>query len=154
MLGDCAYGSPEPWRNVTTATVISELERNDVLLPLDWIEVVHVDELDELLATVRWSEAMGVDPARGANLGEATVCAWAEVHGAMAIIDDQDAREVAARAGLPVHGSLWVITEAVRAGRISPASASSFVDILIKTGARYPCGLGGFVPWARGKGLV
>jgi len=96
VLGDCAKG-PEAarWRNVTTATVVSELERNGLTPGLGWLEIVHVDELDELLATMKWTTHMGVNASQGANLGEATVCAWAEVHGGTAIIDEKDAREVA-----------------------------------------------------------
>jgi predicted nucleic acid-binding protein len=155
VLGDCAAGTQtSPWRNVTTATVVNELKRNALQIDLSWLEVVHVDELNELLATLKWTERMGVDPSLGANIGEATVCGWAEVHGATAIIDDGDARDVAARNGLPVHGSLWVVAEAVRAGRITLPAASGFVDALISTGARYPCGVGGFVAWAQKNRLV
>jgi predicted nucleic acid-binding protein len=155
VLGDCAKG-PEvtPWRNVTTATVVSELERNGLGTDLGWLEVVHVDELDELLATMQWTAHMGVSVSQGANLGEATVCAWAEVHGGTAIIDDKDAREVAAHNGISVHGSLWVVAEAVRTERIRPSTAGCFVDALINTGARYPCGVGGFVAWAGKNGLL
>jgi predicted nucleic acid-binding protein len=153
VLGDYARGPADsPWRNVTTATVVSELEHNGISTAPPWLEIVHVDELDELLATVTWTSRMGTQ--RGRNLGEATVCGWAEVHGAVAIIDDSDARAVAAAHDLPVHGSLWVVAWAVRENGASANSADAFVAELVGTGARYPRMPQGFTAWAKQVGLL
>ncbi len=75
--------------------------------------------------------------------------AWAEVHQATSIIDDDDARRVGQQYGLEVHGSLWLVAQAIDVGRITEATASTFVDVLIARGARYPCPVGGFCSWAR-----
>ncbi|MQA27422.1 MAG: hypothetical protein GEU94_18600, partial [Micromonosporaceae bacterium] len=50
VLGDIASG----WaHNVTTAAVAEELEADSVAVP-DWLEVVHVDGLVELVALADW----------------------------------------------------------------------------------------------------
>lgn len=85
VLGDIASG----WgRNVTTAAVAEELERENVTVP-EWLGVVHVDGLDEIIALGEWLQRVS---AGRRDRGEATVFAWAEVHDAIAIVDDKDAR--------------------------------------------------------------
>jgi hypothetical protein len=50
VLGDLAEGPKQaPWRNVTTAAVVEELSSYG-LAPPQWVEVVHVDGLSELIA--------------------------------------------------------------------------------------------------------
>ncbi|MEV6611382.1 hypothetical protein [Kutzneria sp. NPDC051319] len=72
VLGDLASS----WRNVSTAAVSAELRRNGLSLAAPWIEIVHVDEPDELRSLFAWAQALG---AGARDIGEATVCAWAEV---------------------------------------------------------------------------
>lgn len=155
VLGDLASGPAEStWQSVTTQTVVAELRRNGIAADLHWLEVVNVDELDELTATMRWAERFGVDQAKGANIGEATVCAWASCHNGIAIIDDRDARTVAAHHKIDVHGSLWVVANAVNCGHVTSVTAERFVDALIDSGARYPCTQGNFTAWAKGQNLI
>ncbi|WP_033324478.1 hypothetical protein [Streptomyces yerevanensis] len=46
-----------PRRNVTTQTVLDEISRYSLpLAGLDWLEVVHVDHLEELAALVKWMD--------------------------------------------------------------------------------------------------
>jgi len=133
-------------RNVTTAAVISEIAFHGLSTSdLAWLEVVHVDDLAELDALVRWMQLVS---GQKSNHGEATVLAWAEVHGATSVIDDSDARGAAQKAGQPVQGSLRVISDAVQDGAISEYAASALVDALLASGARYPFGQGGFIAWA------
>lgn len=102
--------------NVTTAAVVEELARYGLAEAVErseWLRVVHVDGLDELPALVGWVSRLS---AGQHHRGEATVCAWADVHGAVAVIDDDNARRTARRAALDVHGSLWVFAAGVRAG--------------------------------------
>lgn len=147
VLGDIASG----WaHNVTTAAVAEELEADSVAVP-DWLEVVHVDGLVELVALADWLRRVS---AGKHNRGEATVLAWAHVHEAVAIIDDKDARLAAQRAGLAAHGTLWVIANAVQDKRIPRAAASGFVDAMQGSGARYPFEAGGFIPWAESHCLL
>ncbi|MGF1651717.1 MAG: hypothetical protein ACFCUP_00150 [Actinomycetales bacterium] len=150
VLGDLAAGPvEESWRNVTTTAVWSEVRDAD--RPPGWLEVVHVDDLPELQALFRWQARLSSGVR---DLGETTVPAWADVHGATAIIDDTQARRVAARHGAAVHGSLWVVAQAVRAGRCSATSASAFVDVMGRSGFRLPFPTGDFVEWAKASGLL
>jgi predicted nucleic acid-binding protein len=82
------------------------------------------------------------------NQGEATVLAWAQVHNAVAVIDDRDAVRVGRAGGLEVWGSLRLIAESIRDGRTTDV-ATTCVDALMSTGMRYPCPAGGFVAWAK-----
>lgn len=80
-LGDIARNHQgRTRRNVTTQAVVSEISH--FRLPLagtEWLEIVHVDDLTELEALVdRMNRVSGAK----SNHGEATVLAWAEVHGA------------------------------------------------------------------------
>lgn len=147
VLGDLASGPPTGrWRNVTTATVLSELGRNGLTADGSWLETVHVEAPEELRALIAW---IGRMEAGQRDLGEATVCAWAELNQGTVVIDDAEARKTATKHGLVVHGSLWVFAEAVRCGRISSAAASGLVNELIASGARYPCPADGFETWVR-----
>ncbi|NJQ02436.1 hypothetical protein [Streptomyces zingiberis] len=154
LLGDMARTwRRAPRRNVTTAAVLDELRHHR--LPTDqltsWLEVVHVDGLNELAALVKWMELVS---GRRSNQGEATVLAWAEVHGGVAVVDDADARRAARRAGLEVWGVLRVVAESVREGRTTEYAATAFVDALAGTGARFPFRRGDFVAWAKGQSLL
>jgi predicted nucleic acid-binding protein len=82
------------------------------------------------------------------------VLAWAETYQATAIVDDKEARVVGQQHKVDVHGSLWVISAAVRLGKTTAHSASAFVDQLLISGARYPFSLGGFQAWAEGAALL
>jgi predicted nucleic acid-binding protein len=139
-------------RNVVTYAVKQELAGLGIDPLPAWIdEVVHVDELAELVVLGKWVNLMSSDTH---NRGEATVLAWAEVHEAIAIVDDRAARRVAEREPVTVHGLLWVVCQCVCNGHIAEISASSFVDVMIDSGARYPFTRGGLVDWAKNEGLL
>jgi hypothetical protein len=106
---------------------------------------------DEIVALATWVNFMS---SSRHNRGEATVCAWAQVHTAKVIMDDRDACRIARKVGLAVQGSLGLVAGAVHAGYITEASASNFIDHLIGTGARYPHEPGQFLVWARSQGLL
>lgn len=141
-----------PRRNVTTETVRHEIRRQGLELGgLEWLDVVRLDDLDELNKLVVWMERVS---GQKSNQGEATVLAWADVHQAVAVIDDGDARRIGRRHGLGVCGSLRIVAEALADGRTTEYVATTFVDTLIGTGMRYPCQPGQFVPWAKQNGLI
>lgn len=144
-------------RNVTTSLVVNELRNlglTDTTSAHGWMEVVHLDELDEFDALVRWADRIGA--RSGHNRGEVTVFAWAEAHGATPIIDDIKARKVATGYGLASHGSLWVFAETVNRGVESEKSLCGLLDVLINVGgARYPFSGGkDFGAWARSERLL
>ncbi|MCP3800369.1 hypothetical protein NLX83_13980 [Allokutzneria sp. A3M-2-11 16] len=152
VLGDLARGPSEgPWRNLTTAAVVAEMRRNNLVVRQDWLEVVHVDEPDELRSVLTWARRLG---AGDRDLGETTVCAWADVHGGATVIDDKHARQTAKAFGLTVHGRLWVIAEGIKAGRSTSCSANALVNRLIGSGARFPFRENGFEEWAAKAGLL
>lgn len=67
------------------------------------------------------------------DLGEAAVVALAtEIPGATAILDDRKGRRGAVRLGLPVVGTLGLVIEAKRDGRI--ASAREAIDLVRNAG--------------------
>lgn len=150
VLGDVA----KPFDSVTTAAVVEELARYGLAEQVErsgWLQIVHVDGLSELLPLVRWTGLLSGDVH---HRGEATVCAWAEAHGTIAIIDDADAKVAAARGGLEVHGSLWVLAAGVRAGALGELAAGGLADAFVREGARYPFPTRGFSAWARRCGLL
>lgn len=150
VLGDVA----KAFDNVTTAAVIEELAQyglGEAVARSTWLGVVHVDGLAELPALVRWT---GLLSGGQHDRGEATVCAWAEVHLATAILDDAEAKAAARGAGLDVHGSLWVLATGVRTGALTEPAADGFADALMQAGTRYPFALRGFSAWVRGCGLL
>ncbi|SEO18854.1 hypothetical protein [Actinacidiphila rubida] len=141
-----------PRRNVTTETVRHEITRQGVGLDgLDWLDVVRLDDLDELNSLVVWMERVS---GQKSNQGEATVLAWADLYGAVAVVDDGDARRIGRKHGLGVCGSLRIVAEALADGRTTEYVATTFVDTLIGSGMRYPCEVGGFLPWAKQNGLL
>ncbi len=137
-------------RHITTAAVGQELSGHGLTVPAA-IDTVNVDGLDELIALARWVNLMSSSQH---NRGEATVCAWAEVHQALVIMDDRDARRVARNAGLEVRGTLAVIADSIRNSHVPECTASALVDRLIDTGARYPHDRGDFIAWAEKSGLL
>jgi predicted nucleic acid-binding protein len=154
VLLDIAKGIPDaPTRSLTTTLVVEELTRNglwQVCAP--HLQVVDLEALEELQALARW---LAIVSSGLRSRGEATVLAWAEVNGGVVIIDDGDARSAAQRHGLTVHGTLWILVQAIRANALSPASADAFVQALRATGARLPVfPAGGVEAWARQVGLL
>lgn len=101
-------------RPFTTNAVLDELRAGPSrACDFDWLTVEPVDHLAELRAFMAYVEVMG---AGRRHLGEATVLAWAEVHGGLAIIDDQAAKKAAKRRGVACHGSLWLIVQGYKDG--------------------------------------
>lgn len=154
VLHELALGEPQrPWRHVTTAAVLDELTSHSLnSADFGWLDTVHVDGIDELQCLMTWMQRVGTTDRL--NRGEATVFAWADRHGAIAVVDDRSARRAAQQHGLEAHGTLWTIAMGVKHGRTTVESASSLVDTLLQHGARYPFEIGGFRHWASCKGLL
>ena len=145
-----------PFHNVSTRVVMSELQDYGLaatVLDPGWLEVVPLDGLHELRAFVEWSQRFGLNSAQDA--GEATVLAWAQVHRAVAMVDDGDARRSGQGAGLTVHGTLWLLAQAVRSGVETPSSVAGLLRVLQGSGARYPAeAVLDFSQWALRQGLL
>ena len=151
VLGSFVRGPTDaPWRHYVTEVVLEELDMYDLEGP-NWCEIVSTTELADLVEFAVWSERMsdGIH-----DLGEASVAAWASRRDLIAVIDDKDARKVARRHGCRVHGSLWLLCEAVNADLLDLTSASSFVDAVMAEGARFGFTRHGFAAWARANKLL
>jgi predicted nucleic acid-binding protein len=140
---------------VTTTEVVAELTRNGSWSRCERHLEVHDPDpfpLAELQAVGRWLAIVSSDQH---SRGEATLFAWAEVHGGTVIIDDGDARRAARRHGLTVHGTLWVLCQGLQDGVVDAASVETLITTLRTAGARLPSfGYWGFEEWARRKGLL
>jgi predicted nucleic acid-binding protein len=134
-------------RHVTTAAVVRELALLDLPLPAR-VDVADLEKPKEQAALARWLDRTGSTPAGRVN---ATVCAWADAHDGVAVVDDRGSHRVAEHAGLAAGGTLWVVARALASGADAEA-ASALVDRLMADGARYPHGPGGFVAWAKSSG--
>jgi len=139
-------------RHVLTDVVADELVGKGQPVPT-WAEAAALEDLEELSAFATWMTRIGTDQSNGHNMGEAATLAWAEVHGATAIIDDKKARLVARRLRKPgdawcVHGVLWAVArEVVDERRDSPKACSGFCDQMLATGINWPLGPGGYPGW-------
>jgi predicted nucleic acid-binding protein len=143
---------------LTTSVVMDEIRRGvathpelEQILALVWMQVVKIGETENrLLSFVEWSERVR---AGDRNLGEASVLATAEEFEATAIIDDRAAVHGASRYAVVVHGTLWLLAEIWREGKLTETGASAIVDLLCGSGMRLPCDGRLFPAFARQHGL-
>jgi len=119
---------------------------------LPWIEIVELVEIEEIVAFARYKAELGGGVAR--NNGEAAVLAWASVHGGTTIIDERAGTRAARRDNIAVHGTLWLITNAFRYGKLTKPAAMRMVDQLAATDMALPTDGAGFIAWAHEEGLL
>ena len=147
-------------RCVATDAVLEELRRGSDAYPslldvLDaaWLEHVGIEGLHELAVFAEYAQVLG--SSREGDVGEAATLAWAEMYGAIAIVDDQAAANAGRGRKVETHGTLWLVIRGLRSGDLSEPDAVQLVGALLDAGAWFP--LGGaeeFIPWARGEGLL
>ena len=143
---------------VTTHAVMEEI-RNGVaafpelqnVLELTWLRVESADSLDTLRFFAKYARRLGTDIH---NVGEASVLAWAEVHGAIAFTDDEAAVQAGRDEHIRVRRTLALVASGVKRGVLAEAEADRLVDDLLRAGGRYPFSAGEFVGWARENGLL
>ncbi|MFW6638546.1 hypothetical protein ACOALZ_00735 [Nocardiopsis algeriensis] len=121
------------------------------VLGTEWISRSALDTPSENAAFAHFSAFL---VSGGRNIGEAAVLAYAQVHGATAVIDDGAARRAAKEAKVRYTGTLGLLCEAVRAGFLTLAMVSSVADHLMETEYRLPFGPGEFEKWAQENGAV
>lgn len=153
VLGNLVRGSV----SVTTRAVVEEVARNDAaaaaaVRAAGWMSAVDCDTLPMLAAFSRWGSRMGLSGDH--NIGETTLCAYAECHGGTLVMDDRYARRVAENNGLAVRGTSGLVADACRRGDCTVANASVLLDALRETGMRLPFPRGGFERWARDEKLI
>lgn len=144
---------------VAPAEVIRELIAGVPIHPamaavinLPWLEIVELIEIEEVAAFARYKAELGGGTER--NNGEAAVLAWAHVHGGTAIIDERAGTRAARRDGIEAHGTMWLIANAFRDGKLTRATAITMVDRLAATDMALPTDGAGFMAWAHEEGLL
>ena len=147
------------YRRVITRVVANEIKNGveqypslSAVLNAEWLEEVRGDSIQELLAFAAYSERLVGDDGR--NEGEAATLAWAEVHGATAIVDDRAGVNVGREHGVDIRGTLSLIASGVRNGVLSNTDAICLVDALTAAEAWFPCTGDEFLAWARTQGLL
>jgi predicted nucleic acid-binding protein len=143
---------------VTTRAVVEEIKNGVAAFPdlqdvldLAWLQVVSADSLDELRLFAKYAARLGSGIH---DVGEASVLAWAEAHGAIAFTDDEAAVQAGRDEGVEVRRTLAVVARGIKHGVLSDQEADRLVDDLLRAGGRFPFGAGEFVRWARENGLV
>ncbi len=146
-------------RRVVTKAVLDEMDRGIAMhrlladiRGLTWLEIVGVDALTELIA---FSDFVRILGSTGRNIGEASILAWAQISGGVAIVDDQAAVNAARAKNVVVRRSLALVGDGVHRKVITMDEARSLVDDLAASGgARLPCDGAGFEAWAEANGLA
>jgi predicted nucleic acid-binding protein len=146
-------------RAVTTRAVLDELRDGAAKFPaleqalaLSWLEEVNPATLVEMGVFAEYARLLvsGVD----GNVGESTVLAWAEVHGATVIIDENKGRQAGIDRHVDVKGSLGLLAHGIKKAIIPPAQAAQIVDALLAARVYLPCNGANFFPWAEAHGLL
>ncbi len=122
------------------------------VLDREWLETVELVDVNEIVAFARYKAEFGGGIDR--NNGEAAVLAWTSVHGGTAIVDDAVAARAAKRDGVDVHGTLWLVANGFRDGKLKRAAAEEVVDLLAASDMRLPVDGRGFFAWAFREGLL
>ena len=146
-------------RAVTTRAVLDEI-RNGIdrfpalqpVLHLAWLEEVSLNDLVVLGIFAEYSRRLGSGP--NGNVGEATVLAWAEVNGAVPIVDEKAGRQVAKERRIQVRGSLWLVSHGITSALLTLSQGAQLVDELRAAGAYLPCNGATFPRWAHENGLA
>lgn len=122
------------------------------VLDATWIGRRVLSSPAEVTSFAEFSEKLvGLD---GRNAGEASVLAYAKIHGAIAVIDDGAGRKAGEKANVRLRGTLGLLLEAVRQQRLTAEMASDVADHLVETQYRLPFRPGQFVSWAQQHGLL
>lgn len=141
-------------RCVATDMVINEIADGVATHPslqavreAEWLRKVTFASLTEAGLFAEYGRTL--DP------GEASTLAWAESHGATAIVDERAGVNIAKQRGVAIHGTLWLIAQASNAGIASDRQAIDTVDNMLAAGARFPFDRGAeFIAWARRESLI
>jgi len=111
----------------------------------------HFARADRLRRFTVWTGRVG---AGTRDLGEASVLAAAEELDAVALVDERDATRVGRAYGIEVHGTVWLLAQACRDGKVTEVGAGNLVDALSATGMRLPCTGAEFPRFVREHGLL
>lgn len=148
-----------PYKCITPPEVTHELHDGISQYPLlakvlaaNWLEVVELTDVSEIVAFARYKTELGGGLEK--NNGEAVVLAWTSVHGGTAVIDERAGARIGQREGITVHGTLWLVTNGVRAAMLNRTDAERIVDELAATDMTLPVDGAGLFAWAYQEGLL
>lgn len=144
---------------VFTPAVLEEIDRGYQLYPflsdvrkLDWLHTVVVDSPHELVVFNHYVRILG---SSDRNIGGASLLAWAEVHAAVAVMDDNAAVQAAKARRVLVRRSLGLLCNAIHRDVLAIDVVRSLIDDLKALGgATLPCDGAGFEHWAEARGLL
>lgn len=145
-------------RRIVTRAVLEEIKngvaKHETLaevLELPWLEQVPVDSLDELRAFAIYAARLG---SGARNVGEAATLAWAEVHGAVASVDEATARKLAQERDVPLRGTVGLVCHGVLAGIVTVDEGRVLLAELRLAGAWLPWTDEDYDDWARQRGML
>ena len=154
VLGDLLAGED----CYTTDIVLDEVRQGGLTRPFlsavedaEWLGGGSLATDAELAALLAWVQLVG---SGNHDLGEASVFAFAEIHGAIAVTDDRAATRVARKFGLKVHGTLWLVAGFHADGKLTEHAASVLIESLRAVGLHLPCTGSQFPAWAKAHGLL
>jgi predicted nucleic acid-binding protein len=122
-----------------------------LVLDTAWIEHRVLTSEDELSEFTKFASLL---VAKGRNLGECGVLAYAKANGATAVIDDGPARKIARANNVRHQGTLGLLCEALRGNLLTVDLISTVADHLLESEYRLPFTAGGFRKWAHDHGLI
>jgi predicted nucleic acid-binding protein len=129
-------------RRVVTRAVLDEIKNGVAkhqalaeILTLPWLERVPVDTLDELRFFAIYAARLGSGER---NVGEATTLAWAEVHGAIASVDEAAGRKLAKERNVALRGTVGLVCQGVLDGILTVDQGRVLLEELRSAGAWLP----------------
>ena len=121
------------------------------VLDADWITTAPLISEAELVSFAWFAERLVVGTR---TVGEAAVLAYADVHRAVAVVDDGAGRKAANDRSVTLRPTLSLLCEAIRNGLLTVDDVGELADELLETKYRFPFARGGFEQWAGMVGLI
>lgn len=145
-------------KRCVTHTVVAEIRNGKhahpalgAVIAAPWLDVVSVDTLEGLQLFATYARRLG---SARSNAGEAETLAWAELHAAIAVVDERAARKIAESRGVRLRGSIGIICNAVAERSISVDAGRAHLVGLRDAGAWLPWSTGEYDAWAASMGLL
>lgn len=121
------------------------------VLGASWLTLKTVGDSEIMTFAFYHGRLVDLPPA---NVGECGVLALAEVHSAVAVIDDGTARRLAGVRGVAVKTSIAVLCDLINEGHLTLSTAEHVADRLLRTEYRLPFREGDFRRFVTERGLV
>lgn len=119
---------------------------------LGWLQEVDLSGLSELQSFAHYANVLGSGLR---DIGEAATLAWAESHGATAVVDERAGVRAGRARGVDVIGTLGLVAKGVREHQLTEQAATTLVGLLIDAQAYFPfAGADEFLTWAKEKGVL